>query len=69
MPTVQRLAERLLTARSKALRARISALTEPGRKNFDERQASHLRARELELKKQGIREILKEFGLHAEAAT
>jgi len=63
MKAVRHLAERLLAVRRKALRARISALTEPGTKErLDSKQASHLRAREQELQAQGIDEILREFG-------
>jgi len=64
MKAVRHLAERLLAVRRKALRARTSALTEPGTKeSLDSKQASHLRAREQELQAQGIDEILREFGV------
>ena len=59
---IQHLSKRLLAARLKALRARISALTEPGGKRRNEEEVSRLRAREQELQSQGIDGILKEFG-------
>jgi hypothetical protein len=63
MKAVRQLAERLLAVRLKALRARIAALTEPGSKPLDDKQASHLRAREQELQAQDADEILREFVL------
>jgi hypothetical protein len=64
LETIRHLSERLLAARSKALRARISALTEPGTKSLDDKQASHLRTREQELEAQGVDQILREFGVY-----
>jgi len=60
---IQRLAERLLATRLKALRARSSALTEPGRKSLDDEQTARLRARRQGLQAQGVDGILNEFGL------
>ena len=55
-------AERLLAARLKALRARLSVLTEPGNKGLEDGKASHLRAREQELQAQSVDDVLREFG-------
>ncbi|MGH7989965.1 MAG: hypothetical protein ACREDS_07255 [Limisphaerales bacterium] len=63
LKAIHNLSERLLTARLKALRARISALTEPGKRNATENQISHLQIREQELQAQGIDGILREFGI------
>jgi len=63
MKVIRKLAERLLAVRLKALRARIAVLTEPGSKRLDDKQASHLRAREQELEAHGVDEILREFGI------
>jgi hypothetical protein len=62
LKAIRHLAERLLAVRLKALRARLSALTEPGSKGLDEGKASHLRAREMELQAQSVDDVLKEFG-------
>src|SRR5882762_1612725 len=56
LKAIRHLSAKLLAARLKALRARISALTEPGSKSSDDRQASHLRARQQELERQGVDE-------------
>lgn len=64
LKAARRLAERLRVARLKALRARLSALTEPGCKRLDERQASHLRTRAVELEAQDADAVLREFGLY-----
>lgn len=63
LKAIRHLAERLLAARLKALRARISALTEPGSKSLDDTKAAHLRSREQELQTQGVEDILREFGI------
>lgn len=65
---IQHLSEKLLAARLKALRARLSALTEPGSKSSGNEQASHLRTREQELQGQNEDDILKEFGFNKSAA-
>lgn len=57
------LAERLLAARLKALRARLSALSEPGSKSLDDTEAAQLRTREQELQAQSVEDILREFEL------
>jgi hypothetical protein len=56
---VRNLAKRLLNARLKALRARISALSEPGRHAAN--KVSDLRLRVEELEEQGITGVLNEF--------
>jgi gamma-glutamyl phosphate reductase len=58
---VRHLSERLLTSRLKVLRARVSALTEPGKQTAFGKQATRLQLREQELRAQGIVGILKEF--------
>jgi hypothetical protein len=63
LKAIRQLAERLLAARLKALRARISALTEPGRKSVHGAKAVHLRTRGQELQSQGVDDILREFGV------
>ena len=60
---IRSLAERVLAVRLKALRARVSSLTEPGGKSLDAEQASHLRARVDEVQAGGVKAILKEFGV------
>ena len=60
---IRHLSERLLAVRLKALRARISALTEPGSKTLDDTKAAHLRTREQELQAQSADDILREFEL------
>lgn len=55
---VHHLSDRLLAARLKALRARLSALHEPGPKQA---AASQLQTREQELRAQGVTGIFKEF--------
>lgn len=62
------MAGRLLAARLKALRAKISALDEPGSKGSHDKQAS-LRKREEELQTQGVDGILKEFGFYENPAS
>jgi hypothetical protein len=62
LKAIQHLSERLLAARLKALRARISALIQPGSERLDERQTAHLQARKQELEAQSADDILKEFG-------
>jgi len=59
---IRHLAERLLAVRLKALRARLSALTEPGAKSLEDTKAPHLRLREQELQAQSADDILREFG-------
>jgi hypothetical protein len=63
LKAIQHLAERLLAVRLKALRARISALTEPGSKSLDDTKAAHLGTREQELEAQSADDILREFEL------
>ena len=58
---VRHLADRLLTARLKALRARLSALREPGQKRASDSQVKQLQTREQEFHAQGVAGILKEF--------
>ena len=53
-------AERVLSSRSKALRARKSALTEPGRES--EKAIVKLQEREIQLDQAGVKGILREFG-------
>jgi hypothetical protein len=60
---VRRLCERLLASRLKELRARYSALTEPGKKSEAGKRVVRLLARQNELNSQGIDGILKEFGV------
>lgn len=62
LKAIRHLAERLLVVRLKALRARISALTEPGSKSLDDTKAAHLRTHERELQAQSTDDILREFG-------
>ena len=61
LKAIRQLAERLLAVRLKALRARISALTEPGSKSLDDTKAAHLRTREQELRAQSVDDVLREF--------
>jgi len=61
---VHHLSDRLLAARMKALRARLSALREPGLKRASDSQVKQLRTREQELHAQGVAGILREFGFH-----
>ena len=63
LKAIRHLAERLLAARLKALRASISAITEPGSKRLDDTKASHLRAREHGLQAQSVDDILREYGI------
>jgi hypothetical protein len=63
LKAIRHLADKLLAVRLKALRARISALTEPGSKSLDDAKAAHLRTRELELQAQSADDIFKEFGI------
>jgi hypothetical protein len=63
LKAIRHLAERLHAVRLKALRARISALTEPGSKSLDDTKAAHLRKRGQELKAQSADDILREFEL------
>ena len=58
---VRRLAQRLLAARLKALRARITVLTQPGSRIFDATKVAHLRRREQDLRAQDADDILREF--------
>ena len=62
MKHIRSLAERLLAARLKAMRARLSSLTEPGSTNLDAEQTSSLRARKEGVEAHGVEAILKEFG-------
>ncbi len=57
---VRALAERVLTARLKAIGAKIAALTEPGR--HDDARVSGLQEREQQLRGDGVAGILREFG-------
>jgi hypothetical protein len=61
LKAIRQLSERVLAVRLKALRARISALTEPGSKSLDDTRAAHLRTREQELQAQSVDDILREF--------
>jgi hypothetical protein len=61
---VHELSNRLFAARLKALRARLSALREPGLKHASDSQVRQLQSRELELQAQGVAGILGEFGFH-----
>lgn len=61
---VEHLAGRLLAARLKAIRARLSALREPGQKRASEDQLKQLQTCEQELLAQGVAGILKEFHFH-----
>ena len=61
---VVQLAERLLGARLKALRARISHLSEPGARRPPEEHLQTLRSRKQELETAGLDGILREFGFH-----
>ena len=61
---VHHLSGRLLAGRLKALRARLSALREPGLKRASDSQVKQLQTREQELHAQGVAGILKEFGFH-----
>jgi len=61
---VHHLSDRLRAARLKALRARLSALREPGLKRANDSQVRQLKAREQELHAQGVAGILLEFGFH-----
>jgi hypothetical protein len=63
LKAIRHLADRLLGARLKALRARISTLTEPGSKRLDATNAAQLRTREQELQAQGVDDVLREFGI------
>jgi hypothetical protein len=58
---MRRLAHRVLNCRLKALRARIVALTEPGKLTQDE--VARLQESEQVLRSQGIEGILREFGV------
>lgn len=60
---VQHLAKRLLAARLKAIRARISVIAAiPSLVGIDKR-VSQLQSTEEELQSQGVEDILKEFGV------
>jgi hypothetical protein len=59
---VHQFAEKLLSARSKALGAKIALLLEPGTKATDAEKVSRLRARAMELQASGVAGILREFG-------
>jgi hypothetical protein len=61
---VHQLSHRLLSARLKALRARISKLLEPGVKRNSGDQVSQLQAQKQNLRAQGMASILKEFDFH-----
>ncbi|MDR3402840.1 MAG: hypothetical protein P4L99_10120 [Chthoniobacter sp.] len=61
---VHHLSERLLAARLKAVRARLSALRAPGKKRSDGSQLAQLQTREQELQAQGLVGILREFNFH-----
>jgi primosomal protein N'' len=63
LKAVRHLSEKLQAARLKALRARLSALTEPGIKKLDDSAVAHLRIREQELEAQSVDDILREFGI------
>ncbi|MBN9693945.1 MAG: hypothetical protein J0M24_27190 [Verrucomicrobia bacterium] len=58
------LAERLLAVRLKAVRARIAALTEPGKRRSDE--VGGLEEKERQILAGGIEAILREFGADKE---
>ncbi|NBV24904.1 MAG: hypothetical protein EBS05_23665 [Proteobacteria bacterium] len=62
LKALRHLAGRLLAARLKAVRARVAALTEPGRLDPNGRKASQLQARAAELQAMGPEDVLKEFG-------
>jgi hypothetical protein len=59
--TVRSLAGRLLKVRLKALRAKRSALSEPGRKTASGRQIAQMHAQEQQLGTEGVAAILREF--------
>ncbi len=64
LKAVQKLSKRLLDVRLKALRARLSAVTETGSTSQEARLATHLRRRVQQLEAQGVDEILREFGVY-----
>jgi hypothetical protein len=65
LKAIRHLSERLLAARLKALRAKTSALIEPGSKTrLDDSHVLHLQKREQELQAQSADGILKEFGFY-----
>jgi len=61
--TVRRLAGKLLSARLKALHARISALSEPGGRHMDCTAAAPLCRYAHEMELRGSDEVLREFGV------
>lgn len=61
---VRHLSKRLLAARLKALRARLSGLREPGKRRVREVQLMQLQTREHELLAEGVAGILKEFSFY-----
>jgi hypothetical protein len=58
---IHRLAERVLTSRLKALKARISMLNAPGIQKRKQIDISHLRLQIQSIKDDGVLGILKEF--------
>jgi hypothetical protein len=68
LKTLRDIAERLRASRLKALKARLSKSTEPGRTRSD-KQAAHLRTRVAQLEAQDVEELLTEFGLHGKSRT
>ncbi len=62
--TVRRLAGRLLNVRLKAVRAKLSEISEPGRNAADGRQIAHMQAQEQQLGTEGVAAILREFNFH-----
>ena len=66
---VHQLAERLLAARLKALRAQLSALQEPGAKQSIEPEFTRLKRKEQELATQDVADILREFHFNESKVT
>ena len=63
LKAIRHLSEKLLAARLKALRARLSDMMEPGNKNLDDTKVGHLRTRVQELEAQDVNDVLREFGM------
>jgi len=63
LKAVEQLAGRLLKARLKAVRAKISALSEPGMESKAAKQLPGLETRRQQLLGQGVEGILREFNV------